>query len=56
VHQHKFIETSDLQMQHVELLKQQTFQLIYNDLVSDKKYMDDTNRPNNDREFKSPLS
>lgn len=56
VHQHQFIETSDLQMQHVELLKQQTFQLIYNDLVSDKKYMDDTNRPNNDREFKSPLS
>ena len=56
VHQHKFIETSDLQMQHVELLKQQTFQLIYNDLVSDKKYIYDTNRPNNDREFKSPLS
>jgi 1-acyl-sn-glycerol-3-phosphate acyltransferase len=43
-------------MQDVESLKQQTFQLIYNDLVSDEKYMNDTNRPNNDKEFKSPLS
>lgn len=56
IHQHSFIETSGLQMEAMELLKQQTFDLIYNDLVNDKKYMEDTNRPNNDKEFKSPLS
>lgn len=56
VHQHPFIETSGLQIEDLETLKNQTFELIYTDLVSDKKYMNDTNRPNNDREFKSPLS
>lgn len=55
IHQHKFIETKGLQMDDVESLKQQTFDVIYNDLVNDKKYMKDTNRPNNEREFKSPI-
>lgn len=55
IHQHKFIETKGLKMEDMEGLKQQTFDLIYNDLLSDEKYMKDTNRPNNEREFKSPL-
>ena len=55
IHQHKFIDTKGLKVEDLESLKQQTFDLIYNDLVSDKKYMNDTNRPNNEREFKSPL-
>ena len=55
VHQHKFIETKGLKTENLEKLKQQTFHLIYEDLVSDEKYMKDTNRPNNEREFKSPL-
>jgi 1-acyl-sn-glycerol-3-phosphate acyltransferase len=54
IHQHKFIETKGLKMEDMESLKQQTFDLMYNDLVNDKKYMKDTNRPNNEREFKSP--
>ena len=53
IHQHKFIETKDLEKKDVEGLKQQTFNLMYNDLVNDKKFMKDTNRPNNEREFKS---
>lgn len=55
IHQHKFIETKGLKTEHLESLKEQTFNLIYNDLVNDKRYMKDTNRPNNEREFKSPL-
>jgi 1-acyl-sn-glycerol-3-phosphate acyltransferase len=55
IHQHKFIETKGFKMEAVEKLKEQTFNLIYNDLKGDKKYMKDTNRPNNEREFKSPL-
>lgn len=55
IHQHKFIETKDLKTEDMESLKQQTFNLIYEDLLSDKKYMKDTNRPNNEREFKSPI-
>ena len=55
IHQHKFIETKDLVLEDMEQLKQKTYDIIYNDLVSDIKYMKDTNRPNNEREFKSPL-
>lgn len=55
IHQHKFIETKGLKIEDLESLKQQTFNLIYEDLISDERYMKDTNRPNNDREFKSPL-
>ncbi|WP_397445071.1 lysophospholipid acyltransferase family protein [Polaribacter sp. R77954] len=55
VRQHKFIATKDLKINDKEALKQQTFELIYNDLVNDSKYMKDTNRPNNEREFKSPI-
>ncbi len=55
IHQHKFIETKDLSLDDMEQLKQKTYDIIYNDLVSDIKYMKDTNRPNNEREFKSPL-
>jgi len=55
IRQHKFIETKGLNLEDVESLKQQTFNIIYNDLVADFKYMKDTNRPNNEREFKSPI-
>ncbi len=55
IKQHKFIETKGLNIVDKEALKQQTYHLIYNDLVNDKMYMKDTNRPNNEREFKSPI-
>jgi 1-acyl-sn-glycerol-3-phosphate acyltransferase len=55
IHQHKFIETADLDITDMDALKKQTFDLIYNVLVNDEKYMKDTNRPNNEREFKSPI-
>jgi len=56
IRQHKFIQTKDLEQSDMQKLKEKTFNIIYNDLVNDKKYMKDTNRPNNEREFKSPLS
>lgn len=56
IRQHKFIQTKDLEQSDMQKLKEKTFDIIYNDLVNDKKYMKDTNRPNNEREFKSPLS
>lgn len=56
IRQHKFIQTKDLEQSDMQNLKEKTFNIIYNDLVNDKKYMKDTNRPNNEREFKSPLS
>lgn len=55
IKQHTFIETKGLKIEDKESLKQQTFDLIYNDLINDEKYMKDTNRPNNEREFKSPI-
>ncbi|APZ45373.1 1-acyl-sn-glycerol-3-phosphate acyltransferase [Polaribacter reichenbachii] len=55
IHQHKFIETKGLEKKDIESLKVQTFNLMYNDLINDKKFMKDTNRPNNEREFKSPI-
>tara|TARA_B110000967_G_scaffold34321_1_gene33083 strand:- start:178 stop:969 length:792 start_codon:yes stop_codon:yes gene_type:complete len=55
IHQHKFIKTTGLTKDDVFALRQQTFQLIEADLLSDEKYMKDTNRPNNEREFKSPI-
>lgn len=56
IHQHKFINTTGLEPKDLPVLKQETFDLIYHDLINDEKYMKDTNRPNNEREFKSPLS
>lgn len=55
IHQHKFMETTGLEIDDMEQLKQDVFKIIEDDLVSDKKFMNDTNRPNNEREFKSPL-
>ena len=55
IHQHTFIETKGLKIEDVEDLKQQVFKIIEDDLLKDKKFMNDTNRPNNEREFKSPL-
>ncbi len=56
IHQHKFLQTNHLEKSDVEILKQKTFDIIYDDLINDEEYMKDTNRPNNEREFKSPLS
>ena len=55
VKQLPFIETKGLTKDDKEQLKQQTFDLMYNELFNDKAYMKDTNRPNNEREIKSPL-
>ena len=44
IHQHSFIETKALKMDDLSSLKQQTFDIIYNDLSTDVKYMNDTNR------------
>ncbi len=56
VKQCKFITTKGLTNEDREALKQQTFDLMHNELTNDKLYMKDTNRPNNGREFKSPIS
>ncbi|MGB1042063.1 MAG: lysophospholipid acyltransferase family protein [Tenacibaculum sp.] len=55
IKQCSFINTKGLTMENKDALKQQTFNVMYNELVNDKLYMNDTNRPNNEREFKSPL-
>ena len=55
IKQSNFIETKGLVSDGIPKLKQQTFDIIYNELINDKLYMKDTNRPNNEREFKSPL-
>ncbi|PQJ69714.1 1-acyl-sn-glycerol-3-phosphate acyltransferase [Polaribacter butkevichii] len=43
VHQHSFISTTGLSIRDMNTLKDKTFDIIYNDLVNDKKYMKDTN-------------
>ncbi|WP_422089975.1 lysophospholipid acyltransferase family protein [Tenacibaculum ovolyticum] len=55
IKQRKFIETDNLTMDDKNALKKQAFDLLYNELLNDKLYIKDTNRPNNEREFKSPL-
>jgi 1-acyl-sn-glycerol-3-phosphate acyltransferase len=55
IHQHQFIETKGLDKEDIPNLKQQVFNIIETDLLSDTKYMKDTNRENNEREFKSPV-
>ena len=44
IRQHKFIETRGLSLEHVEKVKEKTFEVIYNELISDELYMKDTNR------------
>ena len=44
VHQHQFIETKGLTIDKMNSLKDKIFNIIYNDLLDDKKYMKDTNR------------
>ncbi|WP_369048368.1 lysophospholipid acyltransferase family protein [Tenacibaculum sp. UWU-22] len=55
IKQAKFIKTEGLTAKDKETLKEKTFTTIYNELINDKLYMKDTNRPNNEREIKSPL-
>jgi len=49
VKQHQLIETKNLNPEVVENLKQQTFDIIYKDLINDHMYMKDTNRKENER-------
>jgi 1-acyl-sn-glycerol-3-phosphate acyltransferase len=44
VRQHSFINTKGLNQSDIENVKNKTFDIIYNDLKNDKKYMEDTNR------------
>lgn len=55
VKQLTFVETAALVPENKAMLKEQVFNLMYTELFADKKYMKDTNRPNNEREIKSPL-
>ncbi|WP_348739702.1 lysophospholipid acyltransferase family protein [Tenacibaculum sp. 190524A02b] len=55
VKQCKFIETDGLVLEDKDQLKEEAYSVIYDELTKDLLYMEDTNRPNNDREFKSPL-
>ncbi|TXD51840.1 MULTISPECIES: lysophospholipid acyltransferase family protein [unclassified Polaribacter] len=55
VHQYKFIETKGFTKEDIPTLKQQTFELMEAALLENHKYMKDTNRPNNEREFKLPI-
>ena len=55
VKQLSFIDTNGLTIDNKDLLKKQSFNLLNNELINDELYMNDTKRPNNEREFKSPL-
>ena len=55
VKQLKFINTEHYNTDDKASLKEETFKLMFNELINDKAYMKDTNRPNNEREFKSPV-
>ena len=55
VKQCEFIKTENLVQEDKRKLKEQTYNVIYNELINDELYMKDTNRPNNEREFKSLL-
>ena len=55
VKQLQFIETKGLTIENKTTLKEKVFDLMYNQLLNDNAYMKDTNRPNNEREIKSPL-
>ena len=44
IRQHQFIETKGLKSSDLDSIKEKLFQIIYNELISDKLYMKDTNR------------
>lgn len=44
IHQHKFLKTKKLKDTDLNSLKKQTFDIIYNSLINDEKYMKDTNK------------
>ena len=44
IKQHKFIETKNMNRKDINEIKKQTYDVIYNELFNDKKYMLDTNR------------
>jgi len=49
IKQHKFIETKHLTHDDLEDLSKKTYTVLYNELSNDKLYMEDTNRPENER-------
>lgn len=49
IKQHTFFETSELDKNAVNQLKEKTFDLIYSELVNDQLYMKDTNRIENQK-------
>ncbi|TVZ56218.1 1-acyl-sn-glycerol-3-phosphate acyltransferase [Lutibacter sp. Hel_I_33_5] len=55
IKQTKFIETKGLTSEDIPTLREEAFDIVYNELVKDEKYMKDTNRPDNDKEHYSPL-
>lgn len=55
VKQVEFLETENLTIDDKDVLKKQAFTIMHNELLNDNLYMKDTKRPNNEREFKSPL-
>ncbi|MEQ3498963.1 lysophospholipid acyltransferase family protein [Tenacibaculum sp. SSH1-16] len=52
VKQCKFIETKNLITQDKNKLREQTYNIIYNELINDELYMKDTNRSIHERKFK----
>ncbi len=46
VHQHQFIATKGFTIDQMNILKDKVFDMMYNDLINDEKYMIDTNRKN----------
>ena len=44
IKQHKFIETKNMNRKDIKELKKQTYDVVYNELFNDQKYMLDTNR------------
>ena len=55
VKQCDFISTEGFTFEDKNKLKEQTFSLIHTELIQDELYMEDTERPNNEKEFNSYL-
>jgi len=49
VKQHKFIETENMTQDDIDIVSKKTFNVLYNQLSNDELYMEDTNRPENER-------
>ncbi len=54
IKQLKFIETKGFTLKDLDKIKEETYNIMYNELINDKAYMTDTNK-NNERKFKLPV-